>query len=462
MWYHDDTVWRDRLLLVAGWTWARLRLRAKGRRLPFWIKPFPARTLHCSCVQGRSCGFLLILVRRLVMGRRREWQSMDVPSGWVQILRGSRSLLISGPEWMCSASVNHMHQWEQDPSANGDLLSSSHHQRQRQFGDSPQQSNVPRVSKSPDEVRKCAFAKVARLQAAIASLDEDDQERSSLQQALERAQQQTVLPPVDQRIADCVQFIERAKKRVQSAEADVKKAVEAQRLREGELAAATFGRPPARSCRGRGCSLHNSTSTNASGGRPANKRSPSRVASEIQRLRTEVARFKARANQPVRDSVEAAQIVRAAAEKRRTDEQNLRSWLEDKNLEMRDGLDACDTEAISLLGPFIAKGANGEATTVTRCHLVRKGEGEGYPRGQGLESSSGSETCPRGASWRKACGGRQAAGGDLGVVSALRTEHSSRLGAGFVWIRRKTTTGRRPTVLASRTSSVSAVSPPSP
>ena len=41
-----------------------------------------------------------------------------------------------------------------------------------------------------------------------------------------------------------------------------------------------------------------------------------------------------------------------------TDEQNLRSWLEDKNLEMRDALDAGDTEAISLLGPLIAKGAD--------------------------------------------------------------------------------------------------------
>ena len=68
----------------------------------------------------------------------------------------------------------------------------------------------------------------------------------------------------------------------------------------------------------------------------------------------------------MRDSVEAAQIVRAAAEKRRaglmedmpTDEQNLRSWLEDTNLEMRDALDAGNTEATSLLGPLIANGAD--------------------------------------------------------------------------------------------------------
>ena len=41
-----------------------------------------------------------------------------------------------------------------------------------------------------------------------------------------------------------------------------------------------------------------------------------------------------------------------------TNEQNLRWWLEVKNLEMRDALDAGDTEAISLLGPLIAKGAD--------------------------------------------------------------------------------------------------------
>ena len=107
------------------------------------------------------------------------------------------------------------------------------------------QSNVPRISKSPDEVRKCAFSKVVRLQAAIASLDEDDQERSSLQQALKRAQQQIVLPPVPTR--------------------------RARRCR------GTSGRPPARSCKGRGCAFHNSTTTSNDSGLTANWRYPSRV-----------------------------------------------------------------------------------------------------------------------------------------------------------------------------------------
>ena len=93
---------------------------------------------------------------------------------------------------------------------------------------------------------------------------------------------------------------------------------------------------------------------------------PPEWVSEIHRLRSEVARFKATAHRPVRDSVEAAQSVRAKAEKRRagvmdnipTDEQSLRAWMEDKNLEMHDALDAGDAEAISSLGSVIAKGAD--------------------------------------------------------------------------------------------------------
>ena len=34
-------------------------------------------------------------------------------------------LLISGPKWMCSASICHMHQWEQHPSANGTFFASA-------------------------------------------------------------------------------------------------------------------------------------------------------------------------------------------------------------------------------------------------------------------------------------------------------------------------------------------------
>ena len=99
---------------------------------------------------------------------------------------------------------------------------------------------------------------------------------------------------------------------------------------------------------------------------PAVPELPPEWVSEIHRLRSEVARFKASANRPVRDSVEAATSVRAKAEKRRAgvmdnipaDQQSLRAWMEEKNLEMRDALDANDVEALVSLGSVIAQGAN--------------------------------------------------------------------------------------------------------
>ena len=213
------------------------------------------QTSHCSRVRGSSCDSLLPPVRRQPMGRRRVWQAMDVPSGWVQILRGPRP---PSQQW---PRVNAQRQ--RQPQTSSGAASPSQQQRPRQSGGSHQHSDVPRVSKSPDEVSKSAFSKVARLQAAIASLDENDQERSSLQQALQCAQQHTVLPPIDQRIADCAQFIERAKKRVRIAEADVKKAVEAQQIprRRACRCREASCQPSARSCEDSGSSFSESAGT---------------------------------------------------------------------------------------------------------------------------------------------------------------------------------------------------------
>ena len=131
--------------------------------------------------------------------------------------------------------------------------------------------------------------------------------------------------------------------RVQSAEADAKKAVEAQRFREGELAVAEQRVVNLQQEAARAVvvpsTFPQAHRTQAETAQPTVQQDPPpEWALEIQRLRTEVARFKA--SRPVRDSVEAAQNVRAKAAKRRagfmddmpTDEQILRSWLEDKNL----------------------------------------------------------------------------------------------------------------------------------
>ena len=110
---------------------------------------------------------------------------------------------------------------------------------------------------------------------------------------------------------------------------------------------------------------------------PAVQEPPPEWVSEIHRLRSEVARFKASANRPVRDFVEAAMSVRAKAEKRRAgvmdnipaDEQSLQAWMEEKNLEMRDALDA---KAIVSLGSVMAQGADQMRAFASRAPMVEQ------------------------------------------------------------------------------------------
>ena len=61
---------------------------------------------------------------------------------------------------------------------------------------------------------------------------------ASLQSSLRRARLQAQVPPVEKRIADCSQFIERAKKRAEAGSAALQKAVEFKRQCDNEVAAA--------------------------------------------------------------------------------------------------------------------------------------------------------------------------------------------------------------------------------
>ena len=103
---------------------------------------------------------------------------------------------------------------------------------------------------------------------------------------------------------------------------------------------------------------------------------PPEWVSEIHRLRSEVAKFKTSANRPVRDSVEAAMSVRAKAENRRADGQHpcprtkQSPGVEEKNLEMRDALDANGAEAIVSLGSVIAQRADQMRPFATRASMV--------------------------------------------------------------------------------------------
>ena len=92
-------------------------------------------------------------------------------------------------------------------------------QRQRQSGNvqrpqKPQVQDVQRLRRTPEETQAMVATKVRRIEAATAALGDDDgEELATLQSCPRRARLQAQVPAVDKRIADCSQFIERAKKR---------------------------------------------------------------------------------------------------------------------------------------------------------------------------------------------------------------------------------------------------------
>ena len=75
---------------------------------------------------------------------------------------------------------------------------------------------------SPDVVTDAARARVTALEAAISALGTaDGAALKSLQEALHKAKQSAHIPPVGERLDACHQFIERAKKRLAKADADL-------------------------------------------------------------------------------------------------------------------------------------------------------------------------------------------------------------------------------------------------
>ena len=77
---------------------------------------------------------------------------------------------------------------------------------------------MQRPRRTPEETEAMAATKVRRTEVVIAALGDDDgEELATLQSCVRCARFQTQVPPVEKRIADCPQFIERVKKRTEAA-----------------------------------------------------------------------------------------------------------------------------------------------------------------------------------------------------------------------------------------------------
>ena len=102
-----------------------------------------------------------------------------------------------------------------------------------------QDPTVQGTRRTPGEIHAMVGTRVRRCEAASAVLGEDDgEELATLQGCLRRAKVQAQVRPVEKRIADCSQFLARAKKRAEAGEAALQKAADFKRFCDEEVAVA--------------------------------------------------------------------------------------------------------------------------------------------------------------------------------------------------------------------------------
>ena len=247
-----------------------------------------------------------------------------MPSGWLQVIRGPRPPAArwpsaqKGPVPRSPPTKHVVVQQVVPPDA---------HRRQK-----------------PSEVRAAASTRVSRLQGALANLGPDDtEERKALEAALKKAKNQAGVLPVEDQIAMCLKFLERAKKRLALADTELQAAVKKKSQCEQEIAEAKADFAREEHC--------------ASGEEPK---------TEAKQFRARVAQLEEIRSRHVRGSEEAAENIRTKAAKRRvggctedalpSTKQDLACWLDDRQIELRDALGMADMESASVITSLITRG----------------------------------------------------------------------------------------------------------
>ena len=152
---------------------------------------------------------------------RKGWTTMDVPSGWVQVIHGPKPPSQRWPQVQGSRQLGADSQ-NRGPGAQQRRTLSGGAKR----GSTPRPPQSPaiiRERKTPEQVRSDASTKVSRLQAALSSLgDGDVEEKRALELALVKAQKQSEELPVARQIEITKEFIARAKKRILVADEKIR------------------------------------------------------------------------------------------------------------------------------------------------------------------------------------------------------------------------------------------------
>ena len=193
---------------------------------------------------------------------RRGWSAISTPSGWFEVIRGPRPPAV---QWPLASKGQGKGKGTKKPAtavADPRKVQPKGHVASieaaiRALGPNPEPTVLaslrdalrkakevqePKpvreaVSRSPDEVRADAVARVASLEAAIAALgDHDDQARKSLEEALAKAKKGANVAPVGVRLNSSMNYIERLRKRLTTKDAEISKKEEELRQLQSERA----------------------------------------------------------------------------------------------------------------------------------------------------------------------------------------------------------------------------------
>ena len=254
---------------------------------------------------------------------------MEVPDGWVQLIRGPRP---KSEKWPLQSRQKPMPAVRQS-GAQGS---------KRPIVTDP----VRRVS--PDLARVTAQERARKLEKALEVMsDVEGAAVEAIRVELKKAQNAAAVPTLDVQIQQCESFITRSERRL--AEIDPQRVAEEESLTEAKarlerLRSEVIAEPSV----------------------------PTDWETEVKKLRQQVAELQSQkplysrvqASHPVQSSVEAAQMVQERAAKRRacaeevpSTEQSLAEWSCAKHLELRDALETGDPSLVAELSQLLAVGA---------------------------------------------------------------------------------------------------------
>ena len=150
---------------------------------------------------------------------QRGWTQVEVPDGWLQVIRGKRP---PSMQWPRARS-----QQVRQP---GKIVPDS--KKPPMMKKPPRQPPSSRQSVLPEQLRAAAVARIQRIQVSLGALQpEDTEERQVLLSALEKAKRQAQVPPLEKQIL-ATEYIARAKKRLLQHDATIAEAREALRKAE--------------------------------------------------------------------------------------------------------------------------------------------------------------------------------------------------------------------------------------